>query len=108
MRGWTTPQFADTEVATADTLGLAEDGRTRLAPDARLHVVPSGTFPRAVSRATARAVIERFKVRGESFHSGMGNLVWLITTWARDQGVEVRLEAQYLEGRVAGYHLKRV
>jgi hypothetical protein len=50
------------------------DGRFVVQPTWRI----PGTNPIKVSRAGARRLIHAFEHRGSSFHSGSGNLVWVI------------------------------
>lgn len=74
--------------------------------DGRRVIEPTSELPKMhsikVRRTAARQLIRRFVQRGESNHSGMGGLVWVITEFCKEHGLEYRIE-----GHAGwGYHVR--
>jgi hypothetical protein len=75
------------------------DGRFKIACDK----ARPGTRPMKVTRATARRLFASFLECGESNHSGMGGLLWVITEQCDLHGVPYRVEGE----RGFGYRVIR-
>lgn len=61
-----------------------------------LHALPPfihpGTQPMRVTRSAARRLISMFMERGESFHSGMGGMLWVVLEFASVNNIPVEVE----------------
>lgn len=81
------------------TKTLRGDGRHRLTPNPKIKIHKYGD-PRPVNRATARRLVEAFKERGYSVHSGAGNTVWVMLEYCYLNGIQCCVRIKSDEGIV--------
>lgn len=63
-----------------------------------------GTWPMAVTRASARRCIAAFLEKGISHHSGRGGMLWVIEEYCRENGIPYRVTGR----KGFGYEAVRV
>lgn len=76
------------------------DGRRKVQPIN----APEGTKPVSVTRSQARRLTYMFDVKGQSNHSGSGNVLWVIITHCKEQDIPHRVF-----GRIGyGYEVRKL
>lgn len=81
-----------------------QDGRHAARAVLEHYRAPIGTQPTMTNYARCREFLDKLFLRGETYHSPRGGLLWIGAAWAKANNREYIIEAHYdMAGRIEGY-----
>lgn len=96
------------------TLWPAAKPKTIFDGDGRVYLnpvnAPAGTRPMRVSRKNAQRYIKWFHEKGgvSDSHSAAGQTVWVLVTHCIEQGYDYTVEPHYIDGKTAGWSIRKL